>query len=307
MSNNLEYSVVVPVYNSEETIEELFNRISTVFQDLHKSYEVIFVDDGSIDNSWNVLAQLKEKHPGIITAIKLTKNYGQHNATFCSLEFAKGAAIITIDDDLQTPPEEIKKLISCYNENFSDLIYGFYAKKKHAFFRNLGSWIIKKTAMIRINAYGEGSSFRLLKHDLAKKILLHNLDFVYIDELLLWYTNDISYIKVEHLKRKSKRSGYTSIKLFKLTTNIIIFYTAIPLRIMTYGGLIVSFISLCVGIRFILRKVFFDVPLGYTSIIVSILFSTSLILFCLGIIGEYLSRLYKIQNKKPPYSIKKIS
>lgn len=306
MNNNIEYSVVVPVYNSEETIEELFNRISAVFRDLQKSYEVIFVEDGSIDNSWNVLTQLKEKHPDLITVVELTKNYGQHNATFCGLDFSKGKFIITIDDDLQTPPEEIKKLISCYNENNSDLVYGFYAKKRHSFFRNLGSWIINKTARIRMSVQGEGSSFRLLQHDLAKKILLHNLNFVYIDELLLWYTNNISYVKVEHQKRKSKKSGYSSIKLFKLTANIIIFYTAIPLRIMTYGGLIVSFISLCAGIRFIFRKVFFDVPLGYTSIIVSILFSTSLILFCLGIIGEYLSRLYKAQNKKPPYSIKKI-
>ena len=127
-----------------------------------------------------------------------------------------------------------------------------------------------------------------------------------VDELLLWYTNNINFKQVEHHKRKEKKSGYSFTKLFKLAVNITIYYTAVPLKIMIYGGFISSLISFFFGIYFIARKIIFNVPLGYTSIIVAILFSTSIILFSLGIIGEYLSRIYMVQNKKPPYSIKKI-
>ncbi len=304
--NNLEYSVVVPVFNSEQTLEELFLRIKTVFQDLKKTFQVIFVEDGGTDNSWNVLVHLKEKYPDIITAIKLTKNFGQHNATFCGLKYSKGKFIITIDDDLQIPPEEIKKLITAYQKNEQDVIYGFYTSKRHSLLRNLGSKIIKKSSKYFFKHPGEGSSFRLFIQELAQKMLSHHQNFVFIDELLLWYTGNIAFIEVEHQKRKVKKSGYTTMKLIKLTTNIIIYSSAIPLIIMVYGGLFASLISFLAGGYYIFRKIFFNVPLGYTSIIVTIFFSTSILLLSLGIIGEYLRRVYMTQNKKPPYLINKI-
>lgn len=304
--NKNDFSVIIPVYNSQTTLEELFLRIKDTFGNLNKSYEIIFIDDGSTDNSWNVLTNLKQKEPDFIVAIKLTKNYGQHNAIFCGLNFAQGQFVITIDDDLQTPPEEIKKLVSCYEQQEADLVYGYYPQKKHSFYRNVGSKFIKKSSKYLMNTAGEGSSFRLFSHDLAQKILQHQQNFVFIDELLLWYTDNIAFTEVQHLKIKTK-SRYTTIKLIQLTINIIIYYTAVPLKIMTYGGLISSIISAFVGLFFLIKKIFFHItPVGYASIIVTITFSTSLILFCLGIIGEYLSRLYLMQNKKPPYTIKKV-
>ncbi len=301
-----EYSVIVPVYNSEQTLGELYDRTAAVFASGGYSFEMVFVDDFSQDKSWEVLVQLKKLHPETITAIKLAKNFGQHNAIFCGMEHAQGELMITIDDDLQIPPEEITKLIQVFHDKDADLVYGYFGKKKHSLIRNLGSYFIKKSSRILLNSPGEGSSFRLITRSLAVNILKHQQHFMYIDELFLWYTSNIAFTEVKHQKRAVHRSGYSTWKLFQLSANIVIYYTAVPLRIMTYGGFVLSVLSFITGIRFIINKMVHDVPLGYTSLIVAILFSTSIIMLCLGLIGEYLSRIYQVQNKKPPYSIKKI-
>lgn len=301
-----DFTVIVPVYNSASSLNELYNRIDNVFRELKKSYEIIFVDDGSNDDGWNVIRNIKsDASNNKIVGIKLSKNFGQHNAVFCGLEHAKGNAIITIDDDLQIPPEEIPKLLNAFEDRKCELVYGYFKKKHHSLFRNIGSWYIKKTGKIINKAPGEGSSFRVLSKKLAEQILKHSQEFVYIDELLLWYTNNITFIPVEHERRKYKKSGYSTAKLFQITFNLMIYYTAVPLKMMIYGGFAFALVSFFIGLYYILKKVFFHhAPPGYTSIIVAILFSTSIIIFSLGIIGEYLHRIYKVQNKKPPYSIK---
>ena len=273
---------------------------------LGPGFEVIFVDDGSPDNSWEVIRKIKAENPGNITAVRLSQNYGQHNATFCGLTFAKGDFVITIDDDLQTPPEEIRKLIRKYEETQAEVVYGIYPDKKHSSFRNMGSTSLKKSSKLLHNSPGDGSSFRLMTGELVKKILNHPTDFIYLDEILTWYTQEIAFEEVKHLPRKYKDSGYTSAKLFGMVANIMLYYTMIPLKFLVYGGFTVSLVTLIYGGYFIVKKLAYDVPLGYTSLIVAILFSTSIILFSLGVIGEYLRRIYQIQNRKPPYSIKRI-
>jgi len=305
--SEIEYSIVVPVFNSEATLKELNDQIHAVFQELKASFEIIFIEDGSKDNSWKMLTEIKSATPGTVTAIKLAKNFGQHNATFCGLNFAKGKMIITIDDDLQILPEEIKKIIACYQTSDSDLVYGCFQNKKHSLFRNIGSKLVKRSAKFFNDYPGEGSSFRLFSNELAKKILSHSQNFVFIDELLLWYTDNISFVKVDHRPSLNNHSGYTKTKLFQLTANLVIYYSILPLRLMTWGGFIFSVLSFLAGLFYLVKKfVFHHAAQGYTSIIVTILFSTSIIIFSLGIIGEYLNRIYMVQNKKPPYSVKKI-
>ncbi|OFY13726.1 MAG: hypothetical protein A2X11_02745 [Bacteroidetes bacterium GWE2_42_24] len=305
-SPDLDYSVVVPVFNSEESLAELFERLKNVFGESRASFEVIFIDDNSRDESWSVLSKLKASFPEQVTAIRLSRNFGQHNATFCGFGFVRGARVITIDDDLQTPPEEILKLIETANATDADLIYGFYGKKNHSRLRNAGSRTLKKSARLFRDSPGEGSSFRMLTFDLISKILHHNHNFIFLDEVLLWYTDDIMFAEVQHLPRKYKQSGYSTISLFKLFANLVLYYTMVPLRLLVYGGFMVSLITFVYGLYSIVKKMIYDVPLGYTSLIVTILFSTSIILFSLGVLGEYLSRIYQVQNRKPPFSIKKV-
>jgi hypothetical protein len=146
----------------------------------------------------------------------------------------------------------------------------------------------------------------MLSGDLVQKILHHRQNFIFLDEVLLWYTDDIIFVEVAHLPRKYKQSGYTYAKLFKLFTNVVMYYTMVPLKILVYGGFMISLVTFFFGLHFIFKKMVYNVPLGYTSLIVAILFSTSIILFSLGVLGEYLSRIYQVQNRKPPYSIKRI-
>jgi len=294
------------VYNSEHSLEELFLGIKAVFTEKQESCEVIFVEDRSRDGSWEVLKQLKAAHPDTITAIKLSKNFGQHNATLCGLGFTRGDFVITIDDDLQTPPSEIPKLIETMESNLVDLVYGYYPRKNHSKVRNLGSSSLKKSSKWCDHARGAGSSFRLMTRDLARKIREHQQNFIYLDEILRWYTDDIIFTEVIHLPRKYKQSGYSFRKLLRLLANILLYYTMLPLKFLVWGGFVFSVVTFCYGVFHIVKKWFFNVPLGYTSLIVAILFSTSIILFSLGVIGEYLSRIYRVQNRKPPFSISKI-
>ena len=301
-----EFSVVVPVYNSENTLRELYEKVKEVFKGLGASFEIVFVDDGSSDRSWEMLGTLKQANPDTVTAIKLNGNYGQHNATVCGFSFSKGDRVITLDDDLQHPPEEIIKMIRISDETGADVVYGIYNKKQHALLRNIGSASMRSTSRMFMKGTGKGSSFRLIKKTVIDKMLEHYHHFIFIDEVLLWYTNDFAFVNVDHHKRAKGRSGYTSRKLISLVSDLIYFYTNIPLKLMVYGGLIVSIITFILGVQFILKKLLFDLPLGYTSLITAILFSTSVIVFSLGVIGGYLSRIYAVQNKKPTYTIKKV-
>ncbi len=304
--DKVDFSVVVPVFNSEDTLEELFAGIKSTFEDLGSSFEVIFVEDGGFDNSWDILRGLRKQHPEHIMAVRLNKNYGQHNATFCGFTMARGELIITMDDDLQNPPGEITKLVAAHGENQADVVYGIYHKKEHSVARNIASKSVKKSSRLILDRPGKGSSFRLISRGIIEKILTHNHNFVFIDELLHWYTSDIDFALVEHHKRRKSKSGYSTGKLIKLASNLMFYYTNVPLKIMVYGGLIISVISFLLGLQFIARKLFFDIPLGYTSLIVAILFSTSIIVFSLGVIGGYLSRIYFVQNKRPLYTVKEI-
>lgn len=302
-----EYSVIVPVYNSNESLQELYSRIDLTMKKIGTTHEVIFVDDDSADSSWSILESIQKANPGKVTAIRLARNFGQHNATICGIAQATGRFIITIDDDLQNPPEEILKLIDTMQESDADLVYGIYGKKHHSVARNLGSGALKGWSRRIYKTKGNGSSFRLMKASLAKNLLNHQINFMYIDELFNWYTSHIAFVLVEHVKRPYQQSTYTSHRLFSMLSNLIIYYTAMPLKMMVYGGFSTALLSFLTGTLFIYRKLVHGIPIvGFTALIVTILFSTSIILISLGVIGEYLSRIYMVQNRKPPFSIKTV-
>jgi glycosyltransferase involved in cell wall biosynthesis len=305
MLNKVEYSVVVPVYNSEASLAELFDRIEKVMLDMDRSFECIFVDDGSRDGSWKALRQIKEAHPDKVTAIRLSKNFGQHSASFCGFNYAKGDFIITIDDDLQCPPEEIPKMIRTMEENEAELVYGIYRKPKQSMYRTLGSKSFKSISHM-LGGPKQGSSYRLIARAVVEKILDQQQNFIFIDEVLNWHTDDVHYVQVEHHRRKYRKSNYSSLKIWKMVGNIMYYYSTAPLKLMVYGGMISSVVFFLISLYFIYRKIIHNVPLGYTSLIVAILFSTSLILLSLGVIGEYLSRIYMVQSKKPLFSVKKV-
>lgn len=300
-------SVVIPVYNSSATLvillEELARSLSGVC-----TYELILVDDRSADNSWQILQTLKQKYPEQLTAIRLSRNFGQHNAISCGISFAKGELVVTMDDDLQHPPAEIPKLLARYKETDADVVYGAYIDKRHEAWRNAGSWFLRKSSKIAEGNHSEATSFRLIRRELALKAIDHlHGGFVFIDEILNWYTSNIVHTPVHHHPRKSGKSTYTVRKLFKLYFDIVVNYSAVPLRWMMRIGLLASVVTFGMGTYFIYRKLFMHVKEeGFTALIVAVLFSTSVLMLCVGIIGQYLYKLYQIQNRRPPFSIDKV-
>ena len=305
MSSTL-YSIVCPVFNSEDSLRELLLRTAEMFSKHTLNFEMIFVDDASTDGSWIEIEKLKNDFPDKISGIQLSRNFGQHNATLCGINQARGQFIITIDDDLQNPPEEIPMLINKQQETGAELVYGIFGKNKHhARWRNAGSKVVKKMSKTYRKTPGDGSSFRLLNRSLADHLQRHDHSFIFLDEVLLWYTNSVAFALVKHEKRKYRQSGYSPFKIWKLTANLVFYYTNLPLKLLFYGGLSMSFIGFVLIMYFLTMKILHDVPLGYTSLIVAILFSSSVILLGMGVIGEYLSRIYNMLNKKPPYAVRK--
>lgn len=300
----MKYSIIIPVFNSKELLDELYNRLDKAFGLAAKQFEVIFVDDSSTDGSWDQLLEIKGKGKDTVKLVRFAKNYGQHSATFCGLKFADGDYVVTMDDDLQNAPEDILKLIDKIETSKADVVYGI-GKKEHSKLRKMASnaW---KTGTRKVDGgLGEGSSFRIFSASVKDKLLQHQQSIIFIDELLFWYTSNIQFIEVPHFQRKSGKSGYTPFALFQFIVKLSFNYSTVPLKLMTYFGVIISIFSFILGIFFIVRRVFFNVNVpGFTATIVAILFSTSVILIGIGIIGKYLSNIFKLLNNRPSFSIK---
>lgn len=301
---NTTYSIVIPVYNSEATLEELCNRVQSVFEKITDNIEIIFVDDGSYDSSWDKMKWLRSKDKRV-KIIQLMRNYGQHNALMCGFRFAQGEYVITMDDDLQNPPEEIPKLIDKISEEY-DLVYGEYMSKKHSWFRNTGSELIQLLYKKVFDVNNNLTAFRIIKRELVESILKYDKNYVFIDGLLAWNTKKIGYIDVEHHERTSGRSGYNLKKLITLSMNMVTNFSIIPLQATSILGLLFAVIGFIMGILFLIKKIIFGIPVtGYTSLIVAITIFSGIQLLSLGLIGEYLGRVHLNVNNKPQFLIRK--
>ncbi len=299
-----EISVIVPVFNAEKTLIELNHRLHSTLKNSKFEFEVIYIDDYSKDDSWKILTEIKTNHPETVKIIKLSKNFGQHQATLCGFTYAKGNYIVTIDDDLEQEPEIIPSFLKEHTDKKATVSYYIYKNKKTKI-RNTLTKIFKFLARLdgKVN---KGSSYRIINKSLVDEINKNNQTFVYIDELILWYISPekINFIEViPPPALQKKQSRYSAFGLIKMALYLILYSTTLPLRAVTLIGFITAFTNLLLGFYFILRKIFFNVPLGYTSIIVSILFSSGIILMAIGILGIYINRLFLSANHSPVFNI----
>jgi glycosyltransferase involved in cell wall biosynthesis len=297
------YSLVIPVFN---TGKELFRLHKEIVDSLAEKIdlEIIYVDDFSQDDSWNILKEIKRNDENNqIKIIRLGKNFGQHAATLCGIENSTGDIILTMDDDLQVLPIQFLKLIQEFENSGSHLVYGEYVKKQ-SLGRQFLTYCYKKIARLEGKNRGKGSSFRLLKADLAKRLPENHRHFIFIDEFLIWYTSKISFVKIENNPNSILKSRYKLGNLFSTTGKVILYSTEIPLKFVTYLGFTLAFVNSIVGCFFIYKHFIDKIAVqGYASLIVSILFSTGIILFSLGIITQYLRLILKNINNAPLYHI----
>ncbi|MBL4669827.1 MAG: glycosyltransferase [Flavobacteriales bacterium] len=300
----MDISVIVPVYNSLESLESLFIEVQKVMKKLNKSFEVVFVEDHSSKESWNELLRLKKQHGDSVSLIRLTKNFGQNGATLCGIDQARGNKIITIDDDLQTPPSEIEKLLAIHEDTEADVVYGTYPDENQSFLKNIGTKTIKKIFSGVEGGSRIGSSFRFIDGNIKESLRYHSHDHLFINQVISWYTSDIETVEVVKNERFDGVSGYSYYKLFRIGLRLIFYYTSIPLRFIITIGIIGSIISFSFAGYYLYLRYSLGSELGFTPIIVAIFAATGLILFSVSVLGIYINRLYASRVRKPHYSIK---
>ena len=300
-------SIIIPVYNGALSIgrlvDELIAQLSTVFY-----IEIVLINDCSPDNSEEICIGITKKHPDFVSFYSLAMNVGEHNAVMAGLNNATGDYAIIIDDDFQNPVSEVKKVISYMSSHDYDVVYTWYKVKKHSFFRNLGSLFNDKIANLMLkkpkNLYL--SSFKIINRFLIDEVIKYNLPYPYIDGLILRTTSNIGKVEVSHNIRESGKSNYTLRKLISLWMNMFTNFSILPLRISIFMGFIFSIIGFLIGIYAVMEKIQNPhIPLGYTFLVVIISIYAGVQLIAIGMVGEYLGRIFMSNNKKPQYSIRK--
>ncbi|MBF0385804.1 MAG: glycosyltransferase family 2 protein [Candidatus Omnitrophica bacterium] len=300
-------TILIPVFNSELTINSL---VETIIGQLgNKDLQVVLVNDGSKDGSDSICLKLSKKYPSVITYINLAKNFGEHNAVMAGLNYAQGEAVVIMDDDFQNPPEEVTRLFDEMSKNQYDVIYTYSEKKQHSLFRNLGSKFNELVANFMIDK-PKGlylSSFKCLNRMLVKEIIKYKGPFPYIDGLVLRCTNRIGQIRVEHKRRDQGESGYTLRKLIRLWLNMFFNFSIGPLRVSVCLGLFFTFIGLIGSILTVIDKLLHPgIAIGWASLIIVIMTFSGVQLIILGLIGEYLGRLFLTDNETPQFVIREV-
>ncbi|MBA4853338.1 glycosyltransferase family 2 protein [Emticicia sp. BO119] len=286
-------SVVIPVYKGEKSIAKLVEKL----QDELKKYdfEIILVNDGSPDNSERVCITLNENYKNI-HFISLRKNFGEFNAVICGLNHVSGKYAIIIDDDFQNPPSEIIKLLNTANNGNYDVVYSYYAEKKHNFFRNLGSWVVNRITTWLIHKPSDLylSSFKLISKEVILEIIKYKGPYPYIDALIFRTTNNVGRVQVEHNERTEGESNYTLKKLVRLFIIIVFGYSTLPIRFIQGTGIFLIFLSILLVFLYLINVISdWQIPM--------FIFFGGVQLSSIGIIGEYVGKLFLTQNGTPQY------
>lgn len=308
MSKRISY--IIPCYRSERTLEHVVNEILQTMQDALSAYtyEIILVNDCSPDGTYDVIRRLAAEHPHI-TGIDMTRNFGQHSALMAGFHFATGDIVICLDDDGQTPPAEAVKLVSKIEEGY-DVVYARYGKKEHSGFRNLGSRFNSLMAEEMLGKPHELyiSSFFAAQHFIVEEMMHYKNPYPYVIGLVLRSTNRICNVDVHHQARESGSSGYSFRKLVNLWMNGFTSFSVKPLRMATYAGVITAIAGFLMLIYVLMVKLSGnpDTPMGWASMMAVQLVIGGMILLVLGMVGEYVGRMYISMNNAPQYVIRSV-
>jgi glycosyltransferase involved in cell wall biosynthesis len=300
-------SIVIPAYNSERTVGALVNglvvRLGT------DALQIVLVNDGSVDGTDRVCRALVARYPDVVTYVRLARNFGEHNAVMAGLHQARGDYVVVMDDDLQNPPQEVCRLIEHTRAGGYDVVYARYAKKRHHWARNLASRLNDRAANLMLDKPRDLylSSFKCLTRFAVQEILKYRGPYPYIDGLVLRCTRNIGTLATAHAERRDGRSTYTLAKLVGLGLNMFVNFSVAPLRLSALLGVTASGIGVILGIDVVVeRLVRPGVPVGWASVLVAILVFAGVQLVMLGLIGEYLGRLFLTENQTPQFVVREI-
>ncbi len=310
MSNNenKSISIVIPVYKSEGVLKELHRRLSLALNSLTDDYEIILVNDCSPDKSWEIMNEIS-KEDKCVMPIALRRNVGYDNAVMAGLNYASKEYVVMMDDDLQHSPEDISLLLDMFEDGY-DVVYANFIKKRQALLKNLGSWMNGKLAQLIINKPPDIylSPFKIMRREIADVVIKYRGPFPYIDGLIFQATSFIGQVTITHNERFTGKGNHGIYRSMKIVFNFCTTFSVLPLRLATLLGLVFSCIAGIAGIVLVLSKLVWGVELeGWTSIMLCIVIMGGIQLVVLGIIGEYVGRLYMNINHRPQFVVKEKS
>jgi undecaprenyl-phosphate 4-deoxy-4-formamido-L-arabinose transferase len=297
-------SIVIPVYRGEKTVGFLVHKLVAAMGQAY-DLEIVLVDDGSPDDSARVCRELADELSQV-RFLGLSKNYGEHNAVMAGLNHAGGDCVVIMDDDFQNPPEEVGRLVEELRRGY-DVVFTYYEKKRHSPLRNLGSRFNDCVARLLLNKPRDLylSSFKALSRFTVDELVKYTGPYPYIDGLILRFTRHYSRVLVRHDPRAEGRSGYTLTKLVGLWLNMFTNFSVLPLRLASCAGFLFAFLGLVGAACFTVDKLRHpDLPMGWASLIVSLFVVSGVQLFALGMIGEYLGRLFLKDNGQPQFVVR---
>ena len=296
-------SVVVPVYNGAATLEELVTRVERALPDAE--LEVVLVNDDSADDSWRRIVRLAASNPAV-RGLDLARNFGQHNASLAGIRAARGDIVVTLDDDLQNPPEEIPRLLERLDEGY-DVVYGTPIERQHAFWRNVAAWLIRLSLRSTMGheVAASVSPFRAFRTDLRDAFESFSGPDVSVDVLLSWATSRFAAVRVAHAEREAGRSTYSFGKLVSLALTMLTGFSTRPLRLASLIGLASTFFGLLVLVYVLGRLIVEGNPVpGFPFLASLIAIFSGVQLLTLGIIGEYLGRVHARTMDRPAYAVR---
>ncbi len=301
-------SFVIPCYNSSKTIGKVVTEIKDTMKKMEQyDYEIILVNDCSPDNTFDVIADLCREN-GNICGVNLARNFGQHGALMAGFHQVTGDILVCLDDDGQTPAEEVGKLLEKI-ESGDDVVYASYAHKKHSVFRNFGSFLNEKMAQFLLGKPKDlyVSSYFAARRFVVDEMLKYENAYPYVIGLVLRTTKRISNVAVNHREREIGRSGYTFGKLLALWFNGFTAFSTKPLRVATVSGIVFAVMGFAYGIYTVIKKFINPaVPVGFSSLMSAIIFIGGMMMLMMGLIGEYIGRMYICMNNAPQFVVRDV-
>lgn len=303
------HSIIIPCYNSGQTIRKVVELTMKEMERLGRNeYEFLLVDDYSPDNPQTIheLKKLAEDY-ACVSVLELAYNSGQHNAVMAGLNYARGEVLIAMDDDMQTHPSQLGTLFAEFDRGY-DIVYGYYEQKKHSLFRNFGSYINYLTVRCLIGKPKDmkTSSFWIIRKFVRDSVIQYQSPYTHLQGLFLRTTRNISSVPIKHFERETGKSNYTFRKLLQLWSNIMGF-SIVPLRMATRLGYFFSFMGLIGVFAVLINKLIRPaVPLGWSSMVVALCFFSGVILLFMGLIGEYIGRMFLEMQRTPQYVVRRV-
>ena len=301
-------SVVIPVYNEEQVLEKLFGRLAPVMNSLNRPYEIILVDDGSTDGSLSLLMQHAAEH---IKIVELTRNYGQHAAVFAGFEQSTGDIIITLDADLQNPPEEIPRIVAAMEQGSYEVVGTIRQNRKDSLFRKISSQIINAFTrrITGVHLKDWGCMLRGYRRHVVDCMLKSQEHSTFIPALATYFAKDVVDITVEHEERSMGQSKYSLAKLISLQFDLITSFSDFPLKFLFYSGLLMACFGAMFGAVLAIARLYFGAAWavqGVFTLFAVLFFLIGAQFLAFGILGEYVGRIYREVKKRPSYTVRRV-